>query len=75
MQRRLIIRTLELDDIKRSLESVIQPNRTSVPQIVTTGAAVVRVIRTTDVPIQDAVTDIWHAVVQMEIRYFIAATT
>lgn len=68
------IRPLELDDIKRSLESLIFLNRTNVPVI---GAhnAFMRVIRTTDVNVGDAVTDVWHSVVSVEIDYWIATTT
>ena len=67
-------RPIELDDIKRSLESIIQINRRNVPTIGPNGGYM-RVIRTVDIPVRDAVTDLWMAVVQIEILYFIATTT
>jgi hypothetical protein len=64
----------ELDDIKRSLESIIMINRTNMPVIGPVGGYM-RVMRTVDLPVRDAVTDVWMAVVQIEIRYFLATTT
>lgn len=65
---------LELDDIKRSIQSVVMINRRTVPQITTTGAAVMRVMRTVDEPIHSFVTDLWHSVMSLEITYYIATT-
>jgi hypothetical protein len=68
------VRPLELDDMKRSLETIIFLNRTNVP-IIGPNNAWMHVLRTTDVPVADAVTDVWHAVVQVEIGYWLASTT
>lgn len=67
-------RPIEMDDIKRSLEQLIQVNRRNVPLLAPVAGGM-RVIRSLDVPVRDAVTDLWMAVVQIEIRYFIAATS
>jgi hypothetical protein len=68
-------RPAELDDIKRSIQSVVMLNRRTVPQILTTGAAAMRVVRTVDEPLRSFVTDLWHSVLQIEVMYYIATTT
>lgn len=68
-------RPLELDDIKRSIQSIVMINRRTVPQILTLGAGAMRVVRTIDEPINTFVTDLWHSNMQLEIWYYIATTT
>jgi len=67
-------RPLELDDIKRSAESIIMPFRRNVPQI-SAGAACMKILRTVDAPINSFVHDLWHSVLQVYIQYYVATTS
>jgi len=68
------VRPPELDDIKRSIETLVMTSRIAVPQINTPGSAYMRIVRTMDEPMASFVHDLWHSVVQIEIVYYVQST-
>lgn len=68
------LRPAEFDDIKRSLSEIIQPNRHNPGNIAPPNAAVMRIVRTADAPQQHPTDDLWQALIQIEVRFYLATT-
>ena len=63
----------ELDDMKRSISSIIQINRVALP-ITVTMSNFMRVTNQYDLPEPQPLQTVWHSLIQVEIRYWRATS-